>query len=131
MLFKTIFFVHPTYILMIFKLKYIYIYIYIRILYTHVFCPSQDLSVWLELTSREQLTLRDYSKHKVLSFVKMLVVWWTNRKCSVLISVVQSALGKIRKNYNMSFLKFWFVYCCYKEKVSNFLMKMKYHLKIK
>ena len=53
--------------------------------------PSQDSSVWLWLTSREQLMSTEYSKHQVVSFTKILVVWWTNRKYSVLISVLQSA----------------------------------------
>ena len=35
---------------------YIYIYTYI---YKHVFCPSQDSSVWLGSTSREQLMSRE------------------------------------------------------------------------
>ena len=68
--------------------SYIYIYIYIH---RHMFCPSQDLSVWLGLMSREQLMSPECSKHQVLSFAKMLVVWWTNKKYSVLISVLQSA----------------------------------------
>ena len=56
-----------------------------------MFHPSHDLSVWLGLTSREQLMSPECSKHQVLSFVKMLVVWWTNKKYSVPISVLQSA----------------------------------------
>ena len=48
-----------------------YIYIYI---YRHVFCPSQDLSVWLMSTSREQLMSPECSKHQVLSFAKMLML---------------------------------------------------------
>ena len=47
-------------------------YIYIH---RHVFRPSQDSSVWLGLTSREQLMSPECSKHQVLSFAKMLVVW--------------------------------------------------------
>ena len=66
----------------------LYKYIHIHI---HVFRPSQDSSVWLRWTSREQLMLPECSKHQVLSFTKMLVVWWTNKKYSVLISVLQSA----------------------------------------
>ena len=74
---------------------YIYIYIYIHIhiyiyIHRHVFRPSQDSSVWLRLTSREQLMSPDWSKHQVLSFAKMLVVWRTNKNYSVLISVLQS-----------------------------------------
>ena len=55
---------------------YIYIYRYIYI-YIHidVFRPSQDSSVWLGLTSREQMMSPECSKHQVLSFAKMLVVW--------------------------------------------------------
>ena len=67
---------------------YNYIYIYIHI---HVFRHSQDSSVRLRLMSREQLMSPECSKHQVLSFAKMLVVWWTNKKYSVLISVLQSA----------------------------------------
>ena len=77
---------------------YIYIYIYIYIYYIyyiyihrHVFRPSQDSTVWLGLTSREQLMSSECSKHQVLSFAKMLVVGWTNKKYSVLISVLSSA----------------------------------------
>ena len=69
---------------------YIYIYIYIYI-HRHVFRSSQDSSVWLGLTSREQLISPECSKYQVLSFAEMLVVWRTNRKYSVLISVLQSA----------------------------------------
>ena len=56
---------------------YIYIYIYI---YSHAFRPSQYSAVWLGLTSREQLMSPECSKHQVLSFAKMLAVWWTNKK---------------------------------------------------
>ena len=48
-------------------------------------------TVWLRLTSREQLMSPECSKHQVLSLAKMLVVWWTNKKYFVLISVLQSA----------------------------------------
>ena len=67
---------------------YICIYIYIH---RHVFRPSQDLSVRLGSTSRKQLTSLECSKHQVLNFAKMPVVWWTNKKYSVLSSVLQSA----------------------------------------
>ena len=66
----------------------IYIYIYIH---RHVFRLSQDSSVWQGLTSREQQISLECSKHLVLSFAKMLVVWWTNKKHSALICVLQSA----------------------------------------
>ena len=66
------------------------IHMYICI-HRHVFRPSQDSSVWLGLTSREQLMSPECSKHQLLSFAKMLVVWWTKKKYSVLISVLQSA----------------------------------------
>ena len=39
----------------IFLYMYIYIYIIIIIIHMHLFRPSQDSSVWLGLTSREQL----------------------------------------------------------------------------
>ena len=55
--------------------KYIYIYysyIYIQYIYIyihiHTFGPSQDSSVWLRLTSREQLMSPECSKRQVLSF---------------------------------------------------------------
>ena len=41
--------------------------VYIHI-HRHVFHLSQDLSVWLGLTSREQLMSPEWSKHQVLSF---------------------------------------------------------------
>ena len=39
-----------------------------------MFRPSQDSSVWLGLTSREQLMSPECSKHQVLSFAETLVV---------------------------------------------------------
>ena len=56
-----------------------------------MFSPSQDSSLWLGLTNREQLISPECSKHQVLSFAKMLVFWCTNKRYSVLISVLQSA----------------------------------------
>ena len=53
-----------------------YIYIYNN---RHVFCPSQDSSVWLGLTSREQLMSPECCKHQVLSFAKMLYIWCISR----------------------------------------------------
>ena len=44
----------------------------------------------LGLTSREQLMSSECSAHQVLSFANMVVVCWTNKKYSVLISVLQS-----------------------------------------
>ena len=41
---------------------------YIIYIHIHVFRPSQDSSVWLGLTSREQLMSPECSKHQVLSF---------------------------------------------------------------
>ena len=40
-----------------------------------MFHPSQDSSVWLGLTTREQLMSPECSKNQVLNFAKMLVVW--------------------------------------------------------
>ena len=57
----------------------------------HVFSPSQDLLMWLQLTSTEKLMSPECSKHQVLSFFKMIVVWSTNKTYSVLISVLQRA----------------------------------------
>ena len=48
----------------------LYIYIYIHI---HVLCPSQDSSVWLGLTSREQLMSPECSKHQVLRFAYIYI----------------------------------------------------------
>ena len=59
-------------------------------LYRHVFRPSQNSSVWLRLTRREQLMSPDPSKHQMLSIAKMLVVLWMNEIHSVLISVLES-----------------------------------------
>ena len=56
-----------------------------------MFSPSQDSSLWLGLTNREQLISPECSKHQVLSFAKMLMFWCTNKRYSVLISVLQSA----------------------------------------
>ena len=50
---------------------YIFIYIYIHI---HVFRPSQDSSVWLELTSGEQLMSPECSKHQVLKNYKKTII---------------------------------------------------------
>ena len=58
-------------------LNILYVYIYIDIyiyIHKHVFCPAQDLSVWLGSTSREQLMSPECSKHQVLSLAKILVV---------------------------------------------------------
>ena len=55
------------------------IQIYIHI---HVFRPAQDSSVWLGLTSREQLMSPECSKYQVLSLAKMLVVNEQKTFCS-------------------------------------------------
>ena len=44
-------------------------------MHRHVFRPSHDSSVWLRLTSREQLIFPECLKHEVLSFAKMVMVW--------------------------------------------------------
>ena len=36
-------------------------------------------TVWLRLTSIERLMSPECSRHQVLSFAKMLAVWWTNK----------------------------------------------------
>ena len=56
-----------------------------------MFHPAQDSSVWLRLMSREQLMSPECSKHRVLSFAKMLVVNEQKKKNFILISVLQSA----------------------------------------
>ena len=43
-------------------------------IHIHVFRPAQNSSVWLGLTSREQLISPECSKHQVLGLAKMLVV---------------------------------------------------------
>ena len=54
--------------------------------YVHrqAFRSSQDLSVWLALTTRQQLMSHDCSKQQALSFAKMLVVWriFSSDQCS-------------------------------------------------
>ena len=64
---------------------YIYVCMYIYI-YRHVFRTSQGSSVWLALTSREQLMSQECSKHQVLSFAKILVA--NEKRYFVLISVL-------------------------------------------
>ena len=46
---------------------YIYMYIYISTIHRHMFCPSQELSVWLRLTSREQLMSPECSSSELSS----------------------------------------------------------------
>ena len=69
---------------------YIYIYIYIYIC-RHVFCPSQDSSVWLESTSREQLMSPECSNqgaelHQIAIYIYGLRVdregWWFEHSMS-------------------------------------------------
>ena len=70
---------------------YIYIYLYIDI---HVFRLAQVSSVWLGLTSREQLVSPGCSKHRVLSLAKMLVVSkqkiFCSHQCSPECSMINS-----------------------------------------
>ena len=51
-------------------------YIIYACVYTrrHVFRPAKNSSLWLGLTSREQLMSPECSKYQVLSLAKMLVV---------------------------------------------------------
>ena len=71
-------YIYITYIYIhIYKYVYVCIYIYIHIyiciyIHRHVFLPSQDSSVWLRLTSREQLMSPECSKQQVLNFAKMI-----------------------------------------------------------
>ena len=58
-----------------------------------MFCPAQDSSVWLRLTSREQLMSPECSKHQVLSLAKMLVV---NKQKNILFSSVLSSVSNKR-----------------------------------
>ena len=54
---------------------YIYIYIYIH---GYVFRPSQHSSVWLRLTSREQLMSSECSKHQVEAYIiyqEAYIIW--------------------------------------------------------
>ena len=55
-----------VYYICIYMYTYIHIYIYIHTrthTHIHVFRPAQDSSVWLGLTSREQLMSPECSKH--------------------------------------------------------------------
>ena len=72
---------------------YVYIYIYIYI-YIHIqmFRSAQDSSVWLGLTSREQLMSPECSKHQVLRLAKMLVV--NKQKHILFLSVFSSVLQR-------------------------------------
>ena len=60
-------------------------------IHRHVFRPSQDSLVWLTLTRREYVMSPECTKHQVLSFTKMLVVWRPSQNYCVLISVLQTA----------------------------------------
>ena len=54
---------------------HIYIYIYIH---GYVFRPSQHSSVWLRLTSREQLMSSECSKHQVEAYIiyqEAYIIW--------------------------------------------------------
>ena len=70
---------------------YIYICIYIYIyIHMHVFRPSQVSSVWLGLTSREQLISPECSRHQVLSFALPKCLWCGERTKNILFSSVFS-----------------------------------------
>ena len=56
-------------------------------IHIHVFRPSQDSSVWLGLTSREQLMSPECSKHQVLSFAKMQIYLYIHIYISLYISI--------------------------------------------
>ena len=64
-------FICPIYV-SIYLSVYLSIYLSIQ---RHVFRPSQDSSVWLGLTSREQLMSSECSKHQVLSFAKCKYIY--------------------------------------------------------
>ena len=69
-------YIHVMYICTYILCIYIYICnvrIFCIYIHIHVFLPSQDSSVWLGLTSREQLMSPECSKHQVLSFAKMRI----------------------------------------------------------
>ena len=75
-LYKVIF-IFTTCMLRLFFLPFLYeivffpgIYIYIYI-HRHVFHPAQDSSVWLGLTSREQLMSPECSEHQALSLANI------------------------------------------------------------
>ena len=73
---------------MLFIYKYdIYIYIYPH---TRVLSFPGLISV-ARVNEKRTTDVTRVLKYQVLSFTKMLVVWWTNKKYSVLISVLQSA----------------------------------------
>ena len=75
-------------------------------IHRHVFRPSQDSLVWLALTRREYVMSPECTKHQVLSFTKMLVVWRPSQNYSVLISVLQTAQWRNSKRISR---EMWFV----------------------
>ena len=50
----------------------------------HVFRPSQDSSVWVRLTSREQLISPECSKHQVLIYIYVYVYIYIKNNIKIL-----------------------------------------------
>ena len=82
-----------------------------------MFRPSQDSSVWLSLTSREQLMPPECSKHQVLinniyktcKYNKYVCIYLS---CDLLINITHSHI-KMHGNFFCSiFLQFWAFYWC-------------------
>ena len=82
-----------------------------------MFRPSQDSSVWLSLTSREQLMPPECSKHQVLinniyktcKYNKYVCIYLS---CDLLINITHSHI-KMQGNFFCSiFLQFWAFYWC-------------------
>ena len=64
-----LFLIHLIYLYLIYFIYFVlFRYIILYNIHIHVFRPSQDSSVWLGLTSREQLMSPECSKHQALSF---------------------------------------------------------------
>ena len=68
-------------------------------IHIHVFRPSQDSSVWLGLTSREQLMSPECSKHQVLSFAEMLVYIYN------IYLIFHESINKTLQNTNLVLMK--------------------------
>ena len=66
-------------------------YIYISTIHRHMFCPSQELSVWLRLTSREQLMPPECSSSELSSIEN----FFSNLK---LITYLKTGLNKTNKS---------------------------------
>ena len=71
----------------------------------HVFCPAQDSSVWLGLTSREQLMWTECLKLQILSLANMVLVNEQNIFCFHQCSPEWS-MNKLWLNYGIHWIPF-------------------------